>query len=258
MKIKDLVTRHSHSHDIVFQIIGESEGVYHLKGVDYRLYADASKEDLRLYDNQNVKVQLPRLNIPPNVASGKVLHIDGDETYVKKAKEAYAKYHIPAACYHIIEKEIPGAIIPLLNQDKYDVLVITGHDFYQINKPNEHDLTSYQNSINFVSAVQQARRVYPDLDSLVIIAGACQSNYEALISSGANFASSPTRDNIHMLDPIIVASIIASSSVKDYVSPHEVIDKTITKAMGGIETKGKARLHYAGDYRYEHINQSVR
>ena len=257
MKIKDLVTRYSHSHDVVFQIIGENKGVYQLKGVDYRLYADASKDDLKPYD-QRVALQLPKLNIPHNVASGKVLHIDGDATYVIKAKEVYEKYHIPAACYHIVERDIPSAIIALLNQDKYDVLVVTGHDFYQNDKPNEHDLTSYHNSINFVSAVQQARRMYPDLDSLAIIAGACQSNYEALISSGANFASSPTRDNIHLLDPIIVAAIIASSSVKEYVSPQEVINKTITKAMGGIETKGKARLHYAGDYRYEHIDQSVR
>ena len=54
MKIKDLVTRHSYSHDIVFQIIGERNGIYSLKGVDYRLYADAAKVDLRLYDNQSV------------------------------------------------------------------------------------------------------------------------------------------------------------------------------------------------------------
>ena len=108
MKIKDLVTRYSHSHDVVFQIIGENKGVYQLKGVDYRLYADASKDDLKPYD-QRVALQLPKLNIPHNVASGKVLHIDGDATYVIKAKEVYEKYHIPAACYHIVERDIPSA-----------------------------------------------------------------------------------------------------------------------------------------------------
>ena len=119
-------------------------------------------------------------------------------------------------------------------------------------------MTTYENSINFVSAVQQARKLYPDLDSLVIIAGACQSNYEALIANGANFASSPTRDNIHLLDPIIVASIIATTSIKDYVAPKEVVNKTISQAMGGIETKGKARLHYAGETSYDHIDKGLR
>ena len=115
-------------------------------------------------------------------------------------------------------------------------------------------MTTYENSFNFVSAVQQARKLYPDLDSLVIIAGACQSNYEALISNGANFASSPTRENIHLLDPIIVASIVSLTSVKEYVSPKEVINKTISGAMGGIETKGKARIHYSGDTIHGHNN----
>ena len=72
-------------------------------------------------------------------------------------------------------------------------------------------MTRYQNSINFVSAVQQVRLLYPDLDSLVIVAGACQSNYEELIKAGANFASSPKRINIHALDPAIIATCLAFS-----------------------------------------------
>lgn len=258
MKLYDLVTRHSHDHDIVFQIVGIKENVFLLKGVDYRLSADAEEGDLRLYENQ-VSIQLPYLDIRPNMAPGKILHIDGDPTYVVKSKEAYTRYHIDATCIYLEEKMMPNSIPSLLGQDKYDVLVITGHDFHRIDKKqNADDLTSYQNSINFVGAVQQARRIYPDLDSLVIIAGACQSNYEALILNGANFASSPTRENIHLLDPIIVASIVATSSVKDYVSPKDAISRTISGAMGGIETKGKARLHYAGESNYDHIHQGLR
>ena len=254
MKIFDLVTRNSYDHDIIFQIIAIKDNVFVLKGVDYRLVADAHEDDLRLYENV-VNIPLPYLPVKENAASGKILHIDGDDTYVVKAKEAYSKYHINARCIYLKEELIPGNIINLLKQDKYDVLVITGHDYHKIdNKHNQDDLTSYQNSINFVSAVQQARYLFPDLDSLVIVAGACQSNYEALIANGANFASSPTRENIHLLDPIIVASVVALTSVKDYVSPEEAIDKTISKAMGGIETKGKARLHYSGDSMHEHIN----
>ena len=254
MKINDLVTRNSHGNDIIFQIIRIKDGNYFLKGVDYRLNADANEDDLRLYEKE-VSIHLPNININRNVAPGKVLHIDGDSTYVIKSEDAYKKYGIPARCFYIEERLMPNNIIPLLNQDKYDVLVITGHDFYKLdNKQHEDTLTSYQNSINFVGAVQQARRIYPDLDSLVIVAGACQSNYEALIVNGANFASSPTRENIHMLDPIIVASIIATSSVKDYVSPENVINKTISHAMGGIETKGKARMHFAGVSKHGYYN----
>ena len=114
-------------------------------------------------------------------------------------------------------------------------------------------MTRYQNSINFVSAVQQVRLLYPDLDSLVIVAGACQSNYEALMEYGANFASSPNRENIHLLDPIIIASIVALTPIKDYINPKAAIDKTISKSIGGIETKGKARIFYSG-VQNEHLS----
>lgn len=258
MKVNDLVTRNSHNNDIIFQIIAVKGEEYILKGIDYRLIADAKQDDLRFYEKE-VNIQLPYLNIKPNVASGKILHLDGDRTYVVKSQEAYNKYHINAKCLYLEEELMPNAISNLLNEDKYDVLVLTGHDFHKIdNKHSQDDLTTYQNSINFVSAVQHARKIYPDLDSLVIIAGACQSNYEALITNGANFASSPTRDNIHLLDPIIVASIVATTSVKEYVSPKDVISQTISGAMGGIETKGKARVHYAGDSSNDYINQSLR
>ena len=152
------------------------------------------------------------------------------------------------------EELMPSYVVNILKQDKYDILVITGHDFYKFDtKQASDDLTRYQNSINFVSAVQQVRLLYPDLDSLVIVAGACQSNYEALMEYGANFASSPNRENIHLLDPIIIASIVALTPIKDYINPKAAIDKTISKSIGGIETKGKARIFYSG-VQNEHLS----
>ena len=246
MKVNDLVTRNSYGNDIVFQIKDIQGDVCVLKVVNYRLFADASSQDLRKYDRP-ITLELPDIKRNKRLLSGKVLHIDGDRAYMQKAEEAYRKYGVFAKCVYLDENHQPGAILSLLKQDKYDVLVLTGHDFIKLdNKQNIDDLTRYQNSFNFVVAVQLARSIYPDLDSLVIIAGACQSNYEALMMNGANFASSPKRENIHLLDPIIIATIVATTSIKEYVSPEEAINQTISKSLGGIETKGKARIHFTG------------
>lgn len=250
----DFVTRISHNHDVVFQIMDFYGEKAILKGVDYRLIADADITDLNRVEGP-LKIELPRLNIASNIIPGKVLHIDGDKSYVEKAKEIYHKYKVPAKCLYIDEEAMPVMIKSLLLKEKYDVLVITGHDFLKNDKQQSSDvLTRYENSINFVGAVQQARLLYSDLDSLIIIAGACQSNYEALMASGANIASSPSRSNIHLLDPLIAAVIIATTSIKEYVLPEDIVNKTISKALGGVESKGKARVHYAGDILNGNIN----
>ncbi|MGO0943667.1 sporulation peptidase YabG [Clostridioides difficile] len=38
-------------------------------------------------------------------------------------------------------------------------------------------MSNYRNSSNFVKTVKEARKWQPNLDNLVIFAGACQSNY---------------------------------------------------------------------------------
>ena len=80
----------------------------------------------------------------------------------------------------------------------------------------------------------------------MIIAGACQSYYEALIEEGANFASTPKRKNIHLLDPIIVASFIATTPISQEIDYQKVLNATYSKQIGGIETKGLARKQYFG------------
>ncbi|GAA3317998.1 hypothetical protein GCM10020331_018990 [Ectobacillus funiculus] len=86
--------------------------------------------------------------------------------------------------------------------------MITGHDAYaKKQKGKMNDMKAYRHSRHFVQAVREARKKYPSLDHLVIFfAGACQSNFEALIRAGANFASSPSRINIHALDPVYVVA----------------------------------------------------
>lgn len=81
------------------------------------------------------------------------------------------------------------------------------------------------------------------MDQLVIFAGACQSNYEALIEAGANFASSPERVMIHALDPVFICEKIAYSSVQNLLSIEDILENTITgiKGIGGFQTRGKYR-----------------
>ena len=79
---------------------------------------------------------------------------------------------------------------------------------------------------------------------MVIIAGACQSFYEAILEAGANFASSPDRVLIQCYDPVLVAEKISHTPIDEVVRVEEVINNTITKkaGVGGMETRGKLRL----------------
>ena len=86
--------------------------------------------------------------------------------------------------------------------------------------------------MDFVEAIKKAREYESDKDTLIIFAGACQSYYELLLASGANFASSPSRKNIHALDPVIISSQVVSTNIKQYVDLKEIIEKTSFKQLG--------------------------
>ena len=105
---------------------------------------------------------------------------------------------------------------------------------------NRNNNVSYKNSDNFIRAIQVARKYEENQERLIIIAGACQSNYEELIRSGANFASSPKRVNIHALDPAIIASSIALSDRSKPIDLLDIIERTKYKeeGVGGIITNG--------------------
>ena len=107
-------------------------------------------------------------------------------------------------------------------------------------------INNYKNSYNFVKAVKQARRYEKSHDKLIIIAGACQSDYEELIKAGANFASSPKRVNIHALDPAIVASSLAKTPRSEQIDLIEILKKTKNgiDGMGGIISNGTMFVGY--------------
>ena len=117
---------------------------------------------------------------------------------------------------------------------------MTGHDAY--NKK----LDTYKNSIYFVNSINEARKYEKSHDKLIIIAGGCQSNYEALIKAGANFASSPKRVNIHALDPAIIASTLSLSDISEDIDLKKVLDKTKygSNGIGGIKTRGTMYIGY--------------
>jgi spore coat assemly protein len=175
---------------------------------------------------------------------GKVLHIDGDPEYLKICLDVYTKLGIPAVGKAIPESLQYKEVRSLLEQHNPSILVITGHDAIVNNKGSLKDLKNYRNTVNFIKTVKEARKYDPSLDSLVIFAGACQSNYEEIIKSGANFASSPSRVMIHALDPLLVVEKIACSRIDKVVPLEEILNHTVTgiKGVGGIETRGKFRL----------------
>jgi spore coat assembly protein len=246
MKIGDLVTRIKHNHDIVFKITKIENGVAKLVGETIRLKADAFLSDLSIY-NQEKEDEKEVLEFIRNskLINGCVLHLDGDEYYLKKCMEIYKKYDIPALGYFMEESEMPKRITNLLIEHKPDVLVITGHDHYK----KENGKESFENSKYFINAVKKARVYQPSKDALVIFAGACQSYYEALIESGANFASSPSRKNINVLDPVYIAISVARSHVNWFIDVEETLKKTVSKGigLGGIDTRGVARKLYQQD-----------
>ncbi|HAQ06074.1 MAG TPA: sporulation peptidase YabG [Bacillus bacterium] len=279
INLMDIVGRVSYHCDIMFRVIdirdinGQKTAV--LYGEDFRLIADAPYEDLLKID-QHARMRLTKefqsleeqsyklfrqdvdlLHQKQEYEAtegysksynhfqmpGKVLHLDGDPNYLKKCMSLYEKVGVPVYGVHCNEKEMPERIGPLIDYYRPDILVITGHDAYSKSKGTMEDINAYRHSKHFVQTVRVARRKIPHLDQLVIFAGACQSHFESLIHAGANFASSPSRVNIHALDPVYIVAKISFTPFMDRINVWDVLRNTLTgeKGLGGIETKGVLR-----------------
>ena len=247
----DYVTRKSYNHDIVFKVTSIVNNIVYLKGVDFRLYADADIDDLTICnyencdDNSIIEDNLRELKLDRDnyfYLPGKILHIDGDRDYLDRCMFFYNSLGIKANGISISENNIHKKIFELITEFKPDIVVITGHDALI----NKGDNFRYENSDNFSLAIKEARKYEKNQDKLIIIDGACQSNYELLIKSGANFASSPKKINIHALDPAIVASSLAMSEKNKSIDLLKVIKKTKygSDGIGGIITNGTMYVGY--------------
>ncbi|MCQ6563736.1 sporulation peptidase YabG [Paenibacillus mendelii] len=278
MKQGDLVVRKSYGGDVLFRIAIMNQQFATLKGTDYRLLADAPIPDLsvvrdpeftgaakqvrikvnesmrRMHEQRQQQVQKDEEELrralnqgaPYFEVPGKVLHLDGDANYLKKSMQLYTQMRVPAHGIYAHESQMPDLVYRLLPQVKPDIIVITGHDgVLKSREPSDlYSLASYKNSQNFVNAVRIARDYEKSRDGLIVVAGACQSHFEALLQSGSNFASSPGRVLIHALDPVYVAIKASYTSIRDTINLSDVINGTISgiDGMGGIETLGKYRV----------------
>ncbi len=251
--IGDLVTRNSYNNDIVFKIIDIDGDMYILKGVSVRLYADSDASDLKIYsiNDQNIMDDFaPQLDEYRSLdrneyfyLPGKILHIDGDREYLDKCMTFYKNNGVKAYGVFISEDDLVDKISGCLKTYNPDILVITGHDAY-FRKKRQNNM--YKNTNSFIDAVKEARKYEKSHEKLLIIAGACQSNYEELIKAGANFASSPKRINIHALDPAIIAACLAFSDKNNNIDLIKILDKTKygPDGIGGIITKGTMYVGY--------------
>ncbi len=255
-KVGDYVTRNSYNNDILFIIADIKGDIAYLKGIDVRLYADSNLDDLEsvslVLDNDKDRSDAKKIKDMLNLdrseyfyLPGKILHIDGDNDYLRRCIDFYKDMHLEAYGVNLDEEDFDKEIISCLEKYKPDILVITGHDSFKKNK-DKNTLSSYQNSSNFVKATVKAREYERNQDKLIIIAGACQSFYEDLIKAGANFASSPKRINIHALDPAIIASTIALSPKNKEIDLISLLSKTHygSDGIGGIITNGVMYVGY--------------
>jgi spore coat assembly protein len=273
MKQGDLVVRKSYGGDVLFRIQELISQKALLKGIEYRLLADSPIYDLSMIQADSYVVD-PAIGLKTTEAMqsisqyrklreretnstysyfevpGKVLHLDGDPIYLRKSMLLYSQLRVPAEGFYVSESNMAETLFQLLPQKKPDILVITGHDgILKDSKKSEwHKLENYKNSHHFVNAVQIARQYERNLDSLVIIAGACQSYYEALLQAGANFASSPARVLIHALDPLYIAAKVSFTSIIDTVQIKDIIQHTMSglEGLGGMETRGSHRIGLPG------------
>ena len=253
IKKGDYVTRNSYDNDTVFKVINIKNGIYYLRGVEVRLVADAQVIDLKKEEEYCENDELDEIDLlDDNLDRGeffylpaKVLQIDSDESYIARCLRFYKRNGIMAIGKRVSEKNAYEQIPLLLKEFKPDIVIITGHDAYYRKMGDIQDLKNYKNSLYFVKAVKAARNYEKSHEKLVIIAGACQSNYEELIKAGANFASSPKRVNIHALDPAIIASCVALTQRSKEIDLKKLLDKTKYKedGMGGIICNG---LMYVG------------
>ena len=267
IKKGDIVSRNSYGNDIIFSVkkiikLVNKKEIAILKGIDVRVEADAPIEDLKIVSKEEQKKRERELEQriiykierertyrenrrKEVVYTGRILHLDGDKRYSEKSMMYYKKMGLNAIVKNVPENKQSKVVYRLLEYYNPDILVITGHDGMIKLQTGYNDLYNYRNSKHFVETVKEARRYDEKYKkNLVIFAGACQSYFEALISAGANFASSPARILIEFLDPLIVAKNVATTDKHKYITIDDIANQLRDgkKGVGGFGAYGKKNI----------------
>lgn len=268
-KIKegDIVGRISYKKDVLFNVVRIiNDKTIILKGITTRVEADAEIDDLEIISPKEVTERLRFFNdelysritkeesnvkrfLGFNIGkryrlnnSGRILHLDGDRKYSEKSLKYYRGLGLNAIVRNIAENRQAMVVKQLVERYQPDILVITGHDGMIKRKVGYQDIYNYRNSRHFVKTVQEARSTKSS-NELVIFAGACQSFYEAIITAGANFASSPARILIDFVDPLVVAEKIATTDAGRFVTIND-FEKELRdgqRGVSGIGAMGKMK-----------------
>jgi len=228
----DIVGRKSYNKDVLFEITkiiktSNNKRIMILKGITERIEADSLEEDLELMDKRIVEDRIKKLEDKISkrieqclenpkhclcvakkmfnwknekrsntvIYTGKILHLDGDRRYSEKSMKYYKSLGLNAVVKNIPENRQTQVIRNLLDRYQPDVLVLTGHDGMIKKGTGFNDIYNYRNSRHFINTVNEARKWNSKGEDLAIFAGACQSYYEAIMAAGANFASSPRKNN---------------------------------------------------------------
>lgn len=222
MKVGDIVVRKSYGKDIFFRVVAIRGDKIILRGMLFRIEADAPKEDLVVVSEEEWRMHEIEANSSEKKNSvrnservknqeyrnegagqfqlvGKVLHLDGDKDYLDACKAKYDEEGVPSVCIYVEVEAQPQKVASLLQIHQPDILVLTGHDSLKKGSRDINDIKNYVNSSHYINAVKAARKYEQSFDNLIIFAGACQSFYSAIIQAGANYASSPQRVLIHCL-----------------------------------------------------------
>ena len=271
IKKGDIVGRKSYNSDVLFKVKDiikiDNRKIALLTGLIERVTADSPIEDLKIIDKDTIKQNLRKLDkkieeriisreLSPykiniltknnrtqgKILTGKILHLDGDKKYSQKSNYYYKKLGLNAIVRNIPEYKQSKVVYSLLKIHQPDILVITGHDGMIKRGVDYHDLYNYRNSRHFINTVKEARRYDAETKkNLVIFAGACQSYFEAIISAGANFASSPARILIDFMDPLIVAEKVATTESTKYITMDDIAYELRDGKRGidGIGASGK-------------------
>ncbi|TYQ16215.1 UNVERIFIED_CONTAM: spore coat assembly protein [Acetivibrio alkalicellulosi] len=264
-KVGDIVLRKSYGGDIKFVVSDiirteDRDGQYFLKGLVYRLAADAEEDDLIKIDVRNTNLneqgrfnkyknrfflnqlfRYPFLFDRRRRRPGKILHVDGSRSFLNSSMSYYRRIGLRPVGVYVDEPDQPQAARNLLTQHSPDIVVFTGHDGLRKGATDTKSFDSYTYSRYYAQTVREARRYQPDPNKLFIYAGACQSYYEEIVAAGATYASSPARVLIHSLDPTIVAQRISTTEQSKTITPQQAVRGTYagTRGIGGVNTRGR-------------------